>query len=64
MPKDRLRKELTELMNDDVTDPRDLYSRLHRKLAQMKALDIEIPKEVLNFQHQIEVELIAESQGR
>jgi hypothetical protein len=64
MPKDRLRRELTELMNDDATDPRSLYSQLQLKLAQMKAMEIEIPKEVLKFEHQIEIELIAESQGR
>lgn len=66
--------ELTELqaeiavlldeMDEDTKDVQEVYAHLHRRLNEMRAMQLPVPDDLRRLEKQLEAEFCAESQGR
>ena len=67
MPKVKARAELSHIIEhvqDETTDPREIYASLHRALDEIRDHGGKVPVGALKLEHQLEIEMVAESQGR
>jgi hypothetical protein len=56
--------QIRQRINDGSADLRELYQSLHERLIAMRADGDEVPADASEVEHQLELEMVAESQGR
>ena len=67
MPLDELKAEIALLLNEmdeGAKDAGEVYAHLHRRLNEMRAMNLTVPDDLRRLEKQLEDEFCAESQGR
>ncbi len=55
---------LLDEMEEDTRDVREVYAHLHRRLNEMRAMQLPVPDDLKRLEKQFEDEFCAQSQGR